>query len=105
MRVPQHLDSTGLHYIEGSVVGASGQIEFSAASLARVAEATPVDVRAFHPTGMADKKAFLAMECVEILLYGFDAVVGTEAEFDPDEDLCKRILGSLYLWDSLDTPG
>jgi hypothetical protein len=105
MRSQEHLESAGLHYQEGTVEGAAGQIDFSAASLARVAEATPANVRAFHPTGMADPEAFLAMGCVEILMHGHDAVVGTEAEFDPDNELCGRVLARLFPWAPLDTPG
>lgn len=105
MRSQEHLESGGLHYQEGSVEAAAGQIDFSAASLARVADATPDTVRAFHPTGMADKEAFLAMGCVEILLHGYDALVSTDAEFDPDNDLCQRILGRLFPWAPHDSPG
>jgi len=105
LAVQEHLDSAGLHYQEGTIAGAAGQIEFSAAALARVAEATPTGTRAFHPTGMADVETFLEMGCVEILLHGHNAVVGTEAEFDPDNDLCQRILGRLFLWAPLDTDG
>ncbi|MBT4125790.1 MAG: hypothetical protein HOJ22_09840 [Chloroflexi bacterium] len=105
MRVQEHLESAGLHYQEGTVEGAAGQIDFSAAALARIAESTPAGVRAFHPTGMADAEAFLAMGCVEILMHGHDSVVGTEAEFDPDNELCQRILGRLFPWAPLDTPG
>jgi hypothetical protein len=101
----EQLESAGLHYQEGTVAGAAGQVEFSAAALARVAEATPAGTRAFHPTGMADAEAFLAMGCVEILLHGYDAVVGTEAEFDPDNDLCQRVLGRLFPWAPLDAEG
>ena len=102
LRSEEHLESGGLHYQEGSVAAAAGQIDFSAASLARVADATPDSVRAFHPTGMADKEAFLAMGCVEILLHGYDTVVGTDAEFDPDNGLCQRILARLFPWAPLD---
>ena len=105
MQTEEHLESAGLHYSEGTVVAAAGQIEYSAAALARVAEATPKGVRAFHPTGMADAEAFLAMGCVEVLCHGYDAVVSTDAEFDPDEELCKRVLGRLFPWAPSGTPG
>ncbi len=95
--------SVGLHYREGSVDAAAGQIEFSAGVLALVAEATPKGVRAFHPSGMVDAEGFLGMGCVETLLHGYDAVAGTEAEFDPDDELCKRILGRLFPWAPQDT--
>ena len=54
---------------------------------------------------MADVEGFLAMGCVEILLHGYDTVAGTDAEFDPDHELCQRVLGRLFPWAPLDKPG
>ncbi len=97
--------SVGLHHREGSVEAGAGQIEFSANILALVAEATPEGVRAYHPSGMADSEGFLGMGCVETLLHGYDTVAGTDAEFDPEDELCRRILARLFPWAPLDTPG
>jgi hypothetical protein len=97
-RVQENPGSRGLNYKEGSVAGAAGQIEYSAAVLAIVADEAPAGTRAFHATGSPDAEGFLAMGCVEILLHGYDAVAGTEAEFDPDDGLCRRVLGRLFPW-------
>ena len=104
-QVQENPGSTGLHFREGSVEAAAGQIQFSAGVLAVVADAAPKGVRAYHPSGMVDAEGFLAMGCVETLLHGYDAVAGTEAEFDPDDELCKRILGRLFPWAPQDTSG
>lgn len=104
-RVQDNPGSRGLRLLEGSVEAAAGQVESGAAVLARVAESTPAETRAFHPTGSPDAEAFLGMGCVEILLHGHDVVAGTEAEFDPEDDLCRRILGRLFPWAPTDTPG
>jgi len=95
----------GLSLGEGSASASAWQIESNAIVLARVAEATPANVRGFHRTGLPDVEGFLAMGCVEVLLHGYDAVVGTEAEFDPDDELCRRVLGRLFPWAPTDTSG
>lgn len=95
----------GLSLGEGSVQASAWQIESNATVLARVAEATSSDVRGYHRTGLPDVEGFLAMGCVETLLHGYDAVVGTDAEFDPDDNLCRRILGRLFPWAPAETSG
>ena len=97
--------SLGLPFREGSMKAAATQVGSGAELLVRVAEGTPAGVRAFHPTGLPDSEGFLAMGCVEILAHGYDAVAGTEAEFDPDNALCQRVLGRLFPWAPQDTPG
>jgi hypothetical protein len=97
--------SLGLAFREGSTKAAATQIGLGAELLVRVAEGAPAGVRAFHPTGLPDAEGFLAMGCVEILAHGYDAVAGTEAEFDTDNALCQRVLGRLFPWAPLDTPG
>ena len=42
----------------------------------------PLGVRAFHRTGLPDVEGFIAMGSAEILLHGYDAVVGMDAEFN-----------------------
>ena len=104
-QVQENPGSVGLHYREDSVEAAAGQIQFSAGVLAFVAEATTAGVTVYHPSGMADAEGFLGMGCVETLLHGYDSVAGTETEFDPDDELCKRILGRLFPWAPQDTSG
>jgi len=104
-RVQENPGNRGLALREGSIAGSAGQIESGAEVLARVAEGTPPETRAFHSTGLPDTEGFLAMGCVEILAHGYDAVGSTEAEFDPGHGLCQRILGRLFPWAPQDTPG
>lgn len=90
---------------EGSIEASARQIEAGAEVLVRVSDGTPEGVRTFSPTGQPDAEGFLAMACVEIMVHGYDAVAGTEAEFDPDDGLCRRILGRLFPWAPPNTPG
>lgn len=95
----------GLSFGEGSIEAAAWSVRTGGAALGAVADSTPPETRAFHRTGMPDVEGFLAMGCVEILLHGHDAVVGTDAEFDPNDEMCKRILGRLFPWAPQDKPG
>jgi hypothetical protein len=52
---------------------------------------------------MVDAEGSLGMGCVETFLHGYDTVAGTEAELDPDDELCKWILGRLFCWAPQDT--
>ena len=65
----------------------------------------PLGVRAFHRTGLPNVEGFIAMGSAEILLHGYDAVVGMDAEFNPDDALCKRVLGHLFPKASQDGSG
>jgi hypothetical protein len=98
-------ETRGLGLVEGSIAAATWQIESNAEVLALVAESMPAEVRGYHRTGNPDVEGFLAMGCVEVLLHGHDAVVGTDAEFDPDDEMCRRILGRLFPWAPLDHGG
>ena len=97
--------SLGLALRQGSIEASATQINSGAEILVRVAGGTPPQTRAFHPSGLPDVEGFLAMGCVEILVHGYDAVAGTEAEFDPYDALCQRVLGRLFPWAPHDTPG
>ena len=98
-------ETRGLALGEGSITAAAWQIESNARVLALVSDSTSPEGRGFHRTGSPDAEGFLAMGCVEVLLHGYDAVVGTDSEFDPDDELCKRILGRLFPWAPQDSPG
>ena len=95
----------GLALSEGSIEAAAWQIESNAGVLAIISDSTSPDIRGFHRTGLPDAEGFLAMGCVEVLLHGYDAVVGTDSEFDPDDELCKRVLGRLFPWAPQDGRG
>ncbi|MEE6258592.1 maleylpyruvate isomerase N-terminal domain-containing protein [Plantactinospora sonchi] len=57
---------------------------------------TPSQVRAYHPTGMADAAGFAAMGCVEVLVHGQDIAEGLGVELDAPREVCARVLARLF---------
>ncbi len=104
-RLQDKPETPGLQHASSNIESAADQIELGAAILSRVSESTPANFRGYYPTAMPDAEGFLAMGCVEILVHGYDVLVGTGAEFGPADDLCRRILGRLFPWAPPDTPG
>jgi uncharacterized protein (TIGR03083 family) len=74
-------------------------------SLAQTASGAAPGARGFHVDGMADAEGFLSMGCTEMLVHGADVAAGLGAEFDPDEDLCRRVANRLFPWAPQDTDG
>ena len=72
--------------------------EAGAELLAVVAEATPPDVRAFHPAGMADVEGFLALGCDETLVHAGDIAAGLGVAFESPGDVCTRVIARLFPW-------
>ncbi len=68
------------------------------AEVATAAESSDVAVRAYHPAGMADPDAFVAMGCDEILVHTFDITTGLELPFVPPRELCERVVARLFPW-------
>ena len=66
------------------------------AILAAAVRATPSDVRAFHPSGMADPEGFAAMGCVEALVHGHDIAQGLGVDLDAPRDVCVHVLARLF---------
>lgn len=66
------------------------------ALLATTARATPDDVRAYHPYGMADVDGFLAMGVAEVLLHTHDVAQGLGLPYNPDPDTCARVVARLH---------
>jgi hypothetical protein len=63
--------------------------------VATVRTAAP-QVRAYHPSGMADPEGFAAMGCVEELLHGQDIAGGLHRSLDPPREVCARVLTRLF---------
>jgi uncharacterized protein (TIGR03083 family) len=57
---------------------------------------TPREVRAYHPSGMADAEGFAAMGCVETLVHGHDIAEGLGVRLDAPRDVCARVLTRLF---------
>jgi uncharacterized protein (TIGR03083 family) len=81
-------DATAAEVLEFAVTGA-GLLSVA------VRTAAP-DVRAYHPTGMADPEGFAGMGCVEALVHGEDIARGLGLAVDPPRDLCARVLARMF---------
>jgi hypothetical protein len=58
--------------------------------------AAPPDLRAHHPTGLADIAGWAGMGCVEVLLHGDDIARGLDLRLDPPRDLCARVVARMF---------
>ncbi|MEO3745249.1 maleylpyruvate isomerase N-terminal domain-containing protein [Plantactinospora sp. B5E13] len=79
--------------------GPAEMLEFVRAGgglLAAAVRTTPAQVRAYHPSGMADPGGFAAMGCVEVLTHGQDIADGLGVRLDPPRDICARVLTRLF---------
>jgi hypothetical protein len=81
-------DATPAEILEFALVG--GGI------LASTVRTTSTEVRAYHPTGMADPEGFAAMGCAEALVHGQDITQGLGVNLDPPPDVCARVLTRLF---------
>lgn len=78
---------------------ASEILEFASAGgriLAATVRTSPAELRAFHPTGMADPAGFAGMGCVEALVHGHDIAAGLGLPFDAPRDVCRRVLARMF---------
>jgi hypothetical protein len=75
-------------------------LDTSATILTRIAEATPPDARAFHPSGLSDAEGFLAMGCSELLTHTDDILRGLGIPWNPEPvpDLCDAIITRIFPW-------
>jgi hypothetical protein len=74
-------------------------LEFAAAGgriLAATVRTSPPQVRAWHPTGMADPEGFAGMGCVEALVHGHDIAHGFGLAADPPREVCARVLARMF---------
>ena len=66
--------------------------------LASALRSAPVDARFFHPAGMADRSGYAAMSCVELLVHTSDIATSFGIAFNPDNELCGRVVRRLFPW-------
>lgn len=64
--------------------------------LVAMVRTAPADVRAYHPTGIADPEGFAAMGCAEALLHGQDIAAGLGLAINPDPGTCRAVLARLF---------
>ena len=108
----EHMGKVGVHYAAQLAVGAetvhvrvmaephpegtnarrSQFLQAGGRLLSRVARAMPPDASALHPWGQADVEGWVAIACAEFLLHGADIAAGLGCAFDPDDEVCARVL-------------
>lgn len=74
-------------------------LEFAEAGgriLAATVRTAPPEVRAYHPSGMADPAGFAGMGCIEVLVHGHDIAEGIGQALDPPRELCGRVLARMF---------
>jgi hypothetical protein len=71
-------------------------VKAGAGILAAMVRTSDADVRAFHPSGMADPEGFAGMGCVELLVHGEDVARGFGFALDPERELCARLLARMF---------
>jgi uncharacterized protein (TIGR03083 family) len=71
-------------------------VRAGAGMLAATVRTSGADVRAFHPSGMADPEGFAGMGCVELLVHGEDVARGFGFALDPARELCERVLARMF---------
>jgi hypothetical protein len=84
-----------------TVADKAATIDALANHLAQVIDCAPPDARAWHHWGMADPVGFAAMACDELVVHSRDIADGWAQPFEPDRDLCARVLARLFPWAAL----
>jgi hypothetical protein len=87
--VVPHADASNLHLVR--LVEAMGEV------LVQVLAAAPDDARAFHHSGMRDKKTITAMGCLEVLVHTGDVADGLKVTFEPPRELCATVVASTFV--------
>jgi hypothetical protein len=76
--------------------GAIGVLTAAGALLAAMVQVSPPELRAFHPFGLADPEGWAAIGIVELIVHMRDVADALGATWQPDEDLCARILARVF---------
>lgn len=98
LRSPRRLRFDVLLHPTATVTDRVATVDALTMHLAQIIETAPADARAWHRWGMADTAGFAAMACDELLVHGGDIAAGWAHPFDPDRDLCARVLARLFPW-------
>jgi len=71
-------------------------VRAGAGILAATVRTADDDVRAYHPSGMADPEGFAGMGCVELLVHGEDIARGLGLALEPPAEVCERVLARMF---------
>ena len=64
--------------------------------LSAVVRTAAPSARAFHVYGVSDPEGFAAMGIVETVVHGHDLATALEFDWEPDRELCARVLHRLF---------
>lgn len=93
-----------------SLVHAAGgfTVNTAARALAGQLACSPPETRGYHGWGTPDPEGYAAMACDELLIHTDDVARTFGATFEPDPNLCARVLDRLFVdvpdappWDAL----
>ncbi|MFH0174827.1 maleylpyruvate isomerase N-terminal domain-containing protein [Streptomyces cacaoi] len=76
--------------------GLAQVLEACGALLTAMVRTTPASVRSHHVFGVSDPEGFAAMGVVETLVHLYDVAEGLGLRWEPDADLCDRVLARLF---------
>ena len=69
-----------------------------ARAFAGVAEAAPLEARAFHALGMADVEGYVALACAHVMEHAHDVTLGLSVQYTPPPEICSAVCARLYPW-------
>jgi hypothetical protein len=81
---------------EAGPAGLLQVLESCGALLAAMVRTRSPQVRSHHVFGAADPEGFAAMGVVEVLVHVHDVAAGLGVDWNPDADLCERVLFRLF---------
>jgi hypothetical protein len=76
-----------------------GALRSASSILTALLHAMPDNVRAFHPSGSADRTGWIGMACTELLVHGFDIAAATLMSVEPPDDrLARAVVERVLPW-------
>lgn len=77
-------------------VGIVEALDATAGLLEAVTATAPAARRGFHPSGLSDASGFAAMGVTETVLHGWDVLMALGQDYQPDAEVCRRVLNRLF---------
>lgn len=81
---------------ESGSPGLAAVIEAASKLFVAIADVTPPRVIAAHVFGTTGAEGFTAMAAVELIVHGHDIFSGTNVNWAPGDELCRRVVTRLF---------
>ncbi len=81
---------------KAGVTGLLEVLEACGALLTAMVRVTPPEKRSFHSSGLSDVEGFAALGCVEVIAHTHDIATGLGVAWNPQLDVCERVLSRLF---------